>query len=127
MTLAVSGLVYLVDDDPLVRRAVSRLIEASGLRVESFAGGEELLASKRTSEERTCLLLDVRMPGMSGPELGRELRARGDRTPIVFLTGHGSESQEELALEDGVVAVLGKPIHYRELIAVLERALLTPR
>jgi CheY-like chemotaxis protein len=84
-----SAIVFLVDDDASVRRALARLIKSAGYQVDTFASAREFLDRARPSEGRACLVLDVRMPQLSGIELQRELRAAGLILPIIFITRHG--------------------------------------
>lgn len=116
------GTVFLVDDDEALRRATTRLLNASGFEVKASASAEEYLASFDPSQGG-CLLLDLRMPGMSGLELQRTLAARGVELPIVFLTGHADVPTSVNAMKAGAVDFLEKPVGEDALIAALERAL----
>ena len=82
--------VFLVDDDPSVRRALARLIKSAGHQVQTFASAREFLQTKAAAQEAACLVLDVRMPGLSGTDLQRELQILNRSVPIVFITGHGN-------------------------------------
>src|SRR5204863_5133115 len=86
-----SGVVFVVDDDDSVRRALARLLASAGYRVQTFPSAEEFLARRPAlaTEGPACAVLDVRLPGLSGVDLQRGLRQGGDRLPVVFITGHG--------------------------------------
>jgi two-component system, LuxR family, response regulator DctR len=117
--------VLLVDDEPAVRDAIGFLLESRGLTVSSFAGGEALLAWLDTAPDlqAACLVLDVRMEGMSGLELQDALVARGLRHPILFLTGHGDVPMAVGALKRGAVDFLQKPYSDNTLADRVEQAL----
>lgn len=102
--------VYLVDDDAAVRDALSMLLEVSGFRVETYAGGEQFLAVCTEVRHPGCLILDVRMPGMSGPALHQELIRRGIRLPVIFLTAHGDIPTSVAAIKAGAMDFLTKPV-----------------
>lgn len=114
-------LVFVVDDDPSVRKSLRRLLEAAGWEVEAFASGREFLAQPRP-DRPSCLLLDVRMPGLTGPDLQDALTAVGERLSIVFLTGYGDVRTGVRAMKGGAVDVLTKPVNKRELLDAVERA-----
>jgi FixJ family two-component response regulator len=101
-------LVTVVDDDESVRESLPDLLREFGFAVATFASAEEFLASSRIAETR-CLILDVAMPGMSGPDLCRELAQRRQRIPIVFITAHGDPSTVPRLVAQGAVACLLKP------------------
>src|SRR5258708_5133236 len=82
------AVVFVVDDDPSVRRSTERLLRSAGLKVQTFSSAREFLVSHR-SEGPACLVLDVRMPGLSGMDLQHELAQSGIRLPIIFITAHG--------------------------------------
>jgi len=102
-------LVAIVDDDASVRQSTVRLVRSFGYRTEVFGSGPEFLASG-AADRAACLLLDVRMPGMSGLEVQRRLAERGARLPIVFLTGRASDEEERRARAAGAAAFLRKPL-----------------
>jgi FixJ family two-component response regulator len=114
--------VSVIDDDESVRRALGRLIRSFGWNVETFASAEEFLAP---GEHRApaCLVLDLRMPGMSGLELQERLAAAGRHIPVVFITGHPDESARRAALAAGAVEFLRKPFDDRVLLDAVARAL----
>jgi RNA polymerase sigma factor (sigma-70 family) len=116
------GTVHIVDDDPSLRKALARLCESVGLRVRTFASARELLEST-PAECPACLLLDVRMPGLSGLDLQTELAARNIQTPIVFITGHGDIPMSVRAMKAGAVDFLTKPFQNKDLLTVIESAL----
>lgn len=116
------NLVVVVDDEEAVRRAVSRLLRASGLTVESFASAEDLLKSGQVSATG-CLIADIRMPGMSGLDLLAELNARHCSVPAIFITAHGDENLRMQAMRLGAVKFLAKPIDGETLLASVHAAL----
>jgi FixJ family two-component response regulator len=117
---AVSPLVFVVDDDPSVRKSVTRLLESSGYTVEVFASAREFLA-REPHPGPCCLVLDVMMPGLTGLELQERLVAAGRRMPIVFVTGHVDVPQSVKAMKGGAVDLLTKPVDAEDLIAAVQR------
>ena len=115
-------LVCVVDDDPLIRDSTQRLIRSFGFRVETFASAEEFSSSGRL-EKTACLILDVRMRGMSGLELQRQLMEANSHTPIIFITAYQDDDWRKQALEAGAVAFLSKPFEQEELLEAIEVAL----
>jgi FixJ family two-component response regulator len=113
----------LVDDDDAVRNALALLLEVSGFRVESYAGGESFLAACGSLRHPCCLVLDVRMPGMSGPALHQELGRRGIRVPIIFLTAHGDIPTTVAAIKAGAIDFLTKPVEGSLLVERVRAAL----
>jgi len=114
------AMVFVVDDDPSVREALSSLFRSTGLRVETFASAPEFLRYQRP-DVAACLVLDVRMPVMSGLDLQRELVNSGDPIPIIFITGHGDIAMSVGAMKAGAVEFLPKPFHDQDLLdAVLQ-------
>lgn len=118
------GTVFLVDDDASVRKALQRLIRAAGYDVESFPDAAGYLASPAPSLP-ACIVLDIRMPSMSGFELQSAIAGTSRALPVVFITGHGDEAVRSQALEAGAVDVLFKPIDEEELVSAIEKALET--
>lgn len=118
--------VWVVDDDPDVRDAVAMLLRAARRRAEPCASGEELLA-RLTPAARGCVLLDVRMGGMSGIEVQREMARRGLRQPIVFLSGHGDIPMAVRAVRAGALDFLEKPAAEGPLLQAVTRALAADR
>jgi FixJ family two-component response regulator len=123
-----SPLVYVVDDDPSVRNALRRLLGSVGLQVRTFASARDFLCEDH-ADVPSCLVLDVRMPGMSGLDLQRELTAAGLAIPIIFITGHGDVPMSVRAMKAGAVDFLPKPFNDQQLLdairAALERAAAT--
>jgi FixJ family two-component response regulator len=114
--------VYIVDDDPSVRRSTERLIRAAGFKVLTFTSAREFLASPRP-EGPACLVLDVRMPGLSGMELQRELAQSGTDIPIIFITGHGDIPMSVRAMKAGAVEFLTKPFRSHSLLEAVRAAI----
>lgn len=117
----IEPIVFVVDDDESVRKSLSRLMRSVGYRVENFPSAEDFLNYSRR-EEGDCVILDIRMPGMSGLELQRELAARGSKLPVIFVTAHEEEATRGQALEAGAVAVIGKPAEDNLLLDAIDRA-----
>ena len=118
------SLVSIVDDDESVRESLPDLLKEFGFAVQAFASGEEFLASQFVCETK-CLILDVAMPGMSGPAVQQELIRRRKRIPIVFITAHGGETVRPLLLQQGAVECLSKPFSDTALREALNAALRT--
>lgn len=118
--------VFVVDDDASVRRGLERLLRAAGHRVESFESARAFF-SRGEREVRGCLLLDVRMPVMTGLELGDVLAARGWNIPIVFITGHGDVAMAVQAMKAGAVDFLTKPFDEQALLDAVAEALARDR
>ncbi len=117
---AVSPLVFVVDDDPSVRKSVTRLLASSGYVVEAFASAREFLA-RAPHPGPCCLVLDVRMPGLTGLELQERLVAAGRGMSIVFVTGHADVPKSVKAMKGGAVDLLTKPVDAKDLIAAIQR------
>lgn len=117
--------IFIVDDDPSIRKGLERLLRASGFKVQTFASAEEFLACRPCQEPSNpaCLVLDVRMPGISGINLQRELAKAGIPLPIVFITGHGDIPMSVRAMKNGAVDFLPKPFAEKELLTAVEQAL----
>jgi FixJ family two-component response regulator len=114
--------VFIVDDDPSVRKSLARLIGAAGYRIEAFASAREFLARERYADP-CCLVLDVRMPGLTGLDLQEALAGAGRRMSIVFVTGHVDVPGSVKAMKHGAVDLLTKPVDARDLLAAVQRAL----
>jgi FixJ family two-component response regulator len=114
--------VFIVDDDGGVRRAVQDLVESVGLRAECFATAQEFLNKKRTSDP-SCLVLDVRLPQMSGLDFQRTLADAGIQIPIIFITAHGDIPMSVRALKSGAVEFLTKPFRNQDLLDAIQQAL----
>jgi FixJ family two-component response regulator len=120
--MAIRSLVSVVDDDESVRESLPDLLREFGFDVQSFSSAEEFLASDRMLETK-CLILDVTMPGITGPELQRELKLRRQEVPIVFITAHGDETTRPHLLEQGAVECLYKPFSDTALLKAINAAL----
>ncbi len=114
--------VFVVDDDPSVRRALGRLLKSAGLQVQLFASAEDFLHHSVPAGP-ACVILDVRMPGLSGPGLQRDLAERSVHLPIVFITGHGDVPTAVEAMKAGAVDFLPKPFEQGQLLAAVHRGL----
>jgi len=114
--------VYVVDDDEMFRKSLHWLLESVGLPVAAFATAAEFLDAYRAGDPG-CLVLDIRMPGMSGLQLQDELAARGVRLPIVFLTAHGDVPMAVAAVKKGAVDFVQKPYNDQRLLDVVQDAL----
>jgi FixJ family two-component response regulator len=117
-----SPIVFVVDDDQSVREALSSLIRSTGLRVDTFASAQEFLRLQRP-DVPACLVLDVRMPGLGGLELQRELAQTGQSLPIVFITGHGDIPMTVRAMKAGAVDFLPKPFRDQDLLDAIAHSL----
>jgi len=113
--------VHVIDDDEALRDSLSWLLEAHGFRVMVHAGAADYLAAAGTTGS-ACLLLDVRMPGMSGVQLQDALLQRGDRTPIIFVTGHGDVPMAVEAVKKGAFDFIEKPFNEEQIVALIRRA-----
>ena len=116
-----SSVVYIVDDDPSMRKFLRRLVSLSGLQSETFTSAEEFLRSVHP-DTPGCLLLDVKMPGLSGLDLQRELSRAGLHMPIIFMTGHGDIPMSVQAMKAGAVSFLTKPLQNQELLDAIQEA-----
>jgi FixJ family two-component response regulator len=116
------SLVILVDDDPSFRRSMERLLRTAGYAIQSFASALEFLQSPRPKVP-ACLLSDVRMPGLNGLDLQRELARAGWQIPIIFITGHGDVPTSVRAMKAGAVDFLSKPFREKDLLDAIEKAL----
>jgi len=116
--------VHVVDDDPGFRDSLRSLLESDGLAVETYADAAEFLA-RFLPDRPACLLLDVRMPGMSGLQLQEELQTRGMRIPLVFITAHGDVAMAVAAVRRGALDFIEKPFDDEALIGLVRRALET--
>ncbi|MGB9028765.1 MAG: response regulator, partial [Acidobacteriaceae bacterium] len=114
--------VFVIDDDPSVRRAIKRLVESVGPRVELLESAKEFLAASRP-DVPSCLILDVRLPGMSGLAFQSELAALGDRIPVIFITSHGDIPIAVRAMKGGAVEFLSKPFRDQDLLDSVQLAL----
>lgn len=121
-TKSMTPLICVVDDDESVRESLPDLLQSFGLRVQAFSSAERFLASDDLGHT-SCLILDVAMPGMSGPELERELKRRKSGIPIVFITAHSTDDSRDDILKNGAVDCLLKPFSEASLMKALRTAL----
>ena len=122
MTPANSSTVFVIDDDDLVRASIQGLLKSVGLRSETFGATQEFLSSKRP-DVPSCLVLDVRLPGVNGLDFQRELADAGIRIPIIFITGHGDIPMSVKAMKSGAVEFLTKPFRDQDLLDAIHQAL----
>ena len=115
-------IVFVIDDDPSVRRAIRRLIGSVGLQVELFGSAKEFLHSRRP-DAPSCLVLDIRLPGISGLDFQRELAVANVHIPIIFITAHGDIPMTVRAMKAGAVEFLTKPFHDQDLLDAINVAL----
>jgi len=120
--MAKGPLVAVIDDDESVRESLPDLLKEFGFEARAFPTAEEFLASEDLTQTR-CLILDIAMPGMSGPDLQRELRRRRQEIPIIFITAHEDEAVRPRLLKEGAVECLFKPFSEAALLAALKAAL----
>ncbi|MDF0497648.1 response regulator [Bradyrhizobium yuanmingense] len=121
------GLVHVVDDDASFRTAIERRLKLAGYEVATYASALELLDSLSDDEQAGCILLDVRIPGLSGPDLQARLVASGSMLPIIFLTGHADTPTTVRAIKAGAEDFLTKPVSSEQLLDAIERALASQR
>jgi len=114
--------VFVIDDDTAVRGAIQGLLKSVGLRSETFGKPQEFLQRKRP-EGPSCLVLDVRLPGVNGLDFQRELAQQGFRIPIIFITGHGDIPMTVKAMKSGAVEFLTKPFRDQDLLDAIQQAL----
>ncbi|MCP4757355.1 MAG: response regulator transcription factor [Proteobacteria bacterium] len=115
-------IVTIIDDDASVLRSLGRLVRSIGLEVETFISAHDFLECTRSTES-ACLILDVRMPGLSGLDLQEELSARNLGIPIIFITGHGTIPMSVHAMKAGAVDFLQKPFNDQELLDCIQKAI----
>ena len=115
-------IVYVIDDDPSVRRAIKRLVESVGLHVELFGSATEFMNSSHPDVAR-CLVLDIRLPGISGLDFQRELIKTQHEIPIIFITAHGDIQMSVRAMKAGAVEFLTKPFRDQDLLDAIQAAL----
>jgi len=117
-----ADMVFVIDDDESIREALNSLIRSVGLNVATFASAQEFLQSKRP-DVPACLILDVRMPGLSGLDLQRDLAEANIHIPIIFITGHGDIPMSVRAMKAGAVEFLTKPFRDQDLLDAIQQAL----
>jgi FixJ family two-component response regulator len=115
-------MVSIVEDDKAVRNAICNLLESTGLKVEAYESAEQFIESD-SFDTKVCLILDVRLPRMSGLELQRQLNAEGTSLPIIFITGHADSTVREQALLDGAADFFYKPFNAEALLNSVHSAL----
>jgi FixJ family two-component response regulator len=116
------AVVFVIDDDPSMRAALEDLVGSIGLQVRAFSSPQEFLESKRP-EAPSCLVLDVRLPGMSGLTFQKELARAGSDLPIIFITGHGDIPMSVRAMKAGAIEFLTKPFHHQDLLDAIHAAI----
>ena len=121
MTLA-EAVVFIVDDDELIRDSLEQLVKSVGLKAETFPSAQSFLDAELL-DQPSCLVLDIRMPGMSGLDLQDELEKRDFSTPIIFITGHGTVPMSVRAMKAGAVDFLQKPFEDQELLDTIHHAI----
>jgi len=122
MTTAAAPTVFIIDDDELVRAAIQGMLKSVGLRSQAFATPQEFLCSKR-ADGPSCLVLDVRLPGVNGLDFQRDLADAGFRIPIIFITGYGDIPMTVKAMKSGAVEFLTKPFRDQDLLDAIHQAL----
>ena len=120
--MTAAPVVFVVDDDPSVRKSLTRLLTSAGYQVEAFASAGDFLL-REPHAGPSCLVLDVRMPGLNGLDLQQALAAEGRRMSIVFCTGHADVPMSVKAMKDGALDVLTKPFDAKDLLDAIGRAL----
>jgi FixJ family two-component response regulator len=118
--------VFVIDDDRMIRDGLQSLIRSVGLRVETFPSAQEFLSMKRP-DVPACLVLDVRMPGLSGLDLQLKLRDGGIPIPIIFITGHGDIPMSVRAMKEGAHEFLTKPVRGQDLLDAVQKAIVSDR
>lgn len=116
------AVVYVIDDDALIRDGIQSLIRSIGLQAVALGSAAEFMQAKRV-DTPSCLVLDVRMPGQSGLELQRQLNSAGIYIPIIFITGHADIPMTVQAMKDGAVEFLTKPVRSQELLDAVQKAI----
>ena len=116
------SIVFIIDDDPLYRRSTERLVRSVGFDVQSFETARDFLSSRRPNVP-SCLILDVRLPGLSGLDLQRVLTEAGVHIPIIFVTGHGDIPMSVQAMKAGAVEFLTKPFRDQALLDAIRQAI----
>ena len=120
-------IVFVVDDDPLVRDSVADLLWSAGFAAQTFGSAREFIQSKRPDVSAACLILDVELPDLSGLDLQTDLAKSGIEVPIIFLTGHGDIPKSVRAMKAGAVEFLTKPFRAEELVDAVRQALVRDR
>jgi FixJ family two-component response regulator len=115
-------IVFVIDDDALIRDGIQSLIRSIGLRAETFSSARDFMLAKRP-DAPACLILDVRMPGLSGLDLQRQLSDAHIHIPIIFITGHGDIPMTVRAMKDGAMEFLTKPVRGQDLLDAVQKAI----
>jgi FixJ family two-component response regulator len=115
--------VFVVDDDPSIRESLSLLLSSVGYGIKTFASAKEFLESECAKSGPACLVLDIKMPGLSGLDLQKELKSRNYLIPIIFITGHGDIPMSVQAMKKGAVDFLSKPFDDSDLLDAVKEAL----
>ena len=115
--------VFVVDDDPSIRESLSLLLSSEGYSFKTFASAKEFLESEHSTSDPACLVLDVKMPGLSGLDLQKELTSRNYAIPVIFITGHGDIPMSVQAMKKGAVDFLSKPFDDDQLLEAVKVAL----
>lgn len=119
-------IVFVIDDDRMIREGLQSLIRSVGLRVETFASAQDFLIAKR-QDVPACLVLDVRMPGLSGLDLQLKLNDANVHIPIIFITGHGDIPMSVRAMKEGAHEFLTKPVRGQDLLDAVQKAIASDR
>ncbi|MGO8791772.1 MAG: response regulator transcription factor [Terriglobia bacterium] len=119
-------IIFVVDDDRMIREGLQSLIRSVGLRVETFASAQDFLAAK-LPDAPACLVLDVRMPGLSGLDLQLKLSEANIQIPIIFITGHGDIPMSVRAMKEGAHEFLTKPVRGQDLLDAVQKAIASDR
>ena len=114
-------IVFVIDDDALIRDGIHSLIKSIGLRVETFSSAQDFMLAKRP-DAPACLVLDVRMPGLNGLDLQRKLNDANIHLPIIFITGHGDIPMSVRAMKEGALEFLTKPVRGQDLLDAVQKA-----
>ena len=122
MTPAAGPTVFVIDDDELVRKAIQGMLKSVGLQSQTFATAQDFLRIKRP-DGPSCLVLDVRLPGVNGLDFQRQLAEAGLRIPIIFITGHGDIPMSVKAMKSGAIEFLTKPFRDQDLLDAIHQAL----
>jgi len=122
MTAEDTPTVFVIDDDSSIRRSIQGLLKSVGLRSEAFSSAQEFMA-KPVADGPSCLVLDVRLPGLSGLDFQRQLADASVQIPIIFITAHGDIPMSVKAMKSGAVEFLTKPFHDQDLLDAIQQAL----
>lgn len=116
-------MIYLIDDDESVRKALQRLLRSAGLDVKAFSSAEEFLQSENVCEEKACIILDIRMPGLTGFDLQEKLASKGIRIPVITVSAFDDAATRERARRLGATAFFRKPVDGEALIDAIRWAM----